>query len=272
MVKKRNRRTRKKYIKRGGASDTELAACNTRLKEQGIGLVKRRNMCIESDGKAGLKKEEETKKPSIKDRASALEEQFGDRTKGRKALRTTVGSCRAALDDGNKYYYNEAGETTDSPPGTEEFDKVCNPTEGIVKTGRSVGECKEAIYKNGKPYLYTKEFSTHNMNDPRCFPDKVLKTKLVPSKLFKGVDGIKILKNEEKKIEEEKKSQVECSKLSNTKCKKSDNCDLVIERIKGNTNNKKNKIKKCLPKTVGGKRTKRKKSRKKRKKSRKRRR
>ena len=72
MVKKRNRRTRKKYKKRGGASDAELAACNTRLKEQGIGLVERRNMCIESDGKAGLKKEEETKKPSIKDRASAL--------------------------------------------------------------------------------------------------------------------------------------------------------------------------------------------------------
>ena len=42
--------------------------------------------------------------------------------------------------------------------------------------------------------------------------------------------------------------------------------------MKGNTNNKKNKIKKCLPKTVGGKRTKRKNSRKKRKKSRKRRR
>ena len=223
-------------------------------------------MCIESDGKAGLKKEEETKKPSIKDRARALEEQFGDRSKGRKALRTTVGSCRAAVDDGNKYYYNEVGEQTDSPPGTKEFDKVCNPTEGIVITDRSVGVCKEAIYKKGKPYLYTKEFSTHNMNDPRCFPDKILKTKLVPSKLFKDTERIIILKNEEKK------GNVDCSKLSNTKCKISDDCDLVIKRMKGNTNNKKNKIKKCLPKTVGGKRTKRKKSRKKRKKSRKRRR
>ena len=203
MVKKRNKRTRKKYNKRGGASDAELAACNNRLKEQGIGLVKRRNMCIESDGKAGLKKEEETKKPSIKDRASALEEQFGDRSKGRKALRTTVGSCRAAVDDGNKYYYNEVGEQTDSPPGTKEFDKVCNPTEGIVITDRSVGVCKEAIYKKGKPYLYTKEFSTHNMNDPRCFPDKILKTKLVPSKLFKDTEGIIILKNEFQPIYEE---------------------------------------------------------------------
>ena len=52
MAKKRNRRTRKKYKKRGGASDTEMKACNTRLKEQGIGMVKRRNMCIETDGKA----------------------------------------------------------------------------------------------------------------------------------------------------------------------------------------------------------------------------
>ena len=68
------------------------------------------------------------------------------------------------------------------------------------------------------------------------------------------------------------KSGVECSKLSNTKCKKSPNCDLVTKKIKGNSNNKKNKVKKCLPKTVGGKRTKRKKSRKNRKKSRKRRR
>ena len=37
MVKKRNKRTRKKYNKRGGASDAELAACINRLKEQGIG-------------------------------------------------------------------------------------------------------------------------------------------------------------------------------------------------------------------------------------------
>jgi len=68
------------------------------------------------------------------------------------------------------------------------------------------------------------------------------------------------------------KSGVECSELSNTKCKKSDNCDLVTKKIKGNSNNKKNKVKKCLPKTIGGKKTKRKKSRKKRKKSRRRRR
>ena len=55
MVKKRNRRTRKKYKKRGGASDAELKACNTRLKEQGVGMVKRRNMCIESNAMAGKK-------------------------------------------------------------------------------------------------------------------------------------------------------------------------------------------------------------------------
>ena len=36
MVKKRNKRTRKKYKKRGGASDAELDACNTRLKVQGV--------------------------------------------------------------------------------------------------------------------------------------------------------------------------------------------------------------------------------------------
>ena len=96
MVKKRNRRTRKKYKKRGGASDAEIEACNTRLKEQGIGMVKRRNMCIESNGKAGLKKVEEPKtepKPSIKDRASALEKKFGETgmRKERKGLKTTIG-------------------------------------------------------------------------------------------------------------------------------------------------------------------------------------
>ena len=70
-------------------------------------------------------------------------------------------------------------------------------------------------------------------------------------------------------------SQVDCSELSNTKCKKSPDCDLVTTKIPGKSNNKKNKKKKCLPKKIGGKRTKRtkrKKSRKKRKKSRKRRR
>ena len=59
MVKKRNRRTRKKYKKRGGASDAELKACNIRLKEQGVkGMVKSRNMCIETNGKAGLDTQE----------------------------------------------------------------------------------------------------------------------------------------------------------------------------------------------------------------------
>ena len=58
MVKKRNRRTRKKYKKRGGASDAELKACNIRLKEQGVGMVKRRNMCIESNAMAGLDTQE----------------------------------------------------------------------------------------------------------------------------------------------------------------------------------------------------------------------
>ena len=60
MVKKRNRRTRKKYKKGGGASDAELDACNTRLKAQGVkSMVKRRNMCIESDGEAGKKAAQE---------------------------------------------------------------------------------------------------------------------------------------------------------------------------------------------------------------------
>ena len=60
MVKKRNRRTRKKYKKRGGVSNDELRECNNRLKSQGVkGMVNRRNMCIESDGEAGKKAEQE---------------------------------------------------------------------------------------------------------------------------------------------------------------------------------------------------------------------
>ena len=36
MAKKRNRRTRKKYKKRGGFTDEELQACNDRLESQGV--------------------------------------------------------------------------------------------------------------------------------------------------------------------------------------------------------------------------------------------
>ena len=44
MVKKRNRRTRKKYKKRGGASDKQLKECNERLEKQGVNsIIKRRN-------------------------------------------------------------------------------------------------------------------------------------------------------------------------------------------------------------------------------------
>ena len=149
MVKKRNRRTRKNY-KKGGkkeeeSNDDRMKKCNDTLISQGLSTLKARTKCFDSKGRAHLDlKQEEPKKPSIKDRASALEEQFSDRSKGRKALRTTVGSCRAAVDKGNKYYYNEAGERTDSPPGTEEFDKVCNPKDGIEKTGKKVGDCEEA--------------------------------------------------------------------------------------------------------------------------------
>ena len=187
MVKKRNRRTRKKYKKRGGASDAEMKACNTRLKEQGIGMVKRRNMCIESNAMAGLDTQEPAQvqpvqpiaqpkeptelkqstgvqsviapleveppaKPSIKDRASALEKQFGETgmRKTRKALKTTTGACRAAVDEnGNKYYYNEANETTYDPT-----DEVCHPKDGIEKTGNTSGNCIGARYKGGEEYWY----------------------------------------------------------------------------------------------------------------------
>ena len=273
MVKKRNRRTRKNY-KKGGkkeeeSNDDRMKKCNDTLISQGFPTMKARTKCFNSKGRAHL-----GLKPSIKDRASALEEQFGDRSKGRKALRTTVGSCRAAVDDVGKYYYNEAGERTESPPGTEEFDKVCNPKDGIEKTGKKVGDCEEARYKGGPAYLYHPEkgFSTRNYNYHGCFGTQKLVA--VVNKEFPNTSFFELKKEVKpepvEKVQEEKKSNVECSELSNTKCKKSDNCELVTKKIKGKSNNKKNKVKKCLPKKIGGKRTKRKKSRKKRKKSRKR--
>ena len=70
--------------------------------------------------------------------------------KTRKALRTTVGSCRAADKSGNKYYYNEAGESTYAAPETEDFNKICNPTDGIEKTGNKSGNCIGARYKGGQ--------------------------------------------------------------------------------------------------------------------------
>ena len=239
MVKKRNRRTRKKYKKRGGFTHEKLQACNVRLEEQGVkGFVTRKNMCIESDGNAGLpaqepapvqpdqpiaqtkeptelKKssgvqsviapleeepeqptqpvqgpgvqsviaplEEEPKKPkkqksqNMKDRVSALEKKFGetDREKGRKALRTTVGACRAAVDEkGRKYYYNEAEESTWDPT-----DEVCHPKDGIEKTGNKSGDCIGARYKGGEEYWYhpTKKFSTHNKNHPDCLKPQEIK-------------------------------------------------------------------------------------------------
>lgn len=202
MVKKRNRRTRKKYKKRGGASDAELKACNIRLREQGVSMVKSRTECIKTNAEAGKKKveepatepiiqpvaqevsqepkqpsgvetviaplEEEPSKPSIKDRASALEKQFGETgmRKTRKALKTTTGACRAAVDEnGNKYYYNEANETTYDPT-----DEVCHPKDGIEKTGNTSGNCIGARYKGGEEYWYhpVKQFSTHDKNHPLC--------------------------------------------------------------------------------------------------------
>ena len=227
MVKKRNRRTRKKYKKRGG--EDKVKACNDRLKEKfpNKGLIWRRTKCAEDSSfgtespskpsaqpiaqqkeptelkqPSGVESviapleeepeqptqpvqgpgvqsviaplEEEPKKPKIqksqkmKDRVSALEKKFGetDRQKGRKALRTTVGSCRAAVDkNGNKYYYNEAKETTRDPT-----DEVCHPKDGIEKTGNISGDCIGARYKGGEEYWYhpTKQFSTHNKNHPLC--------------------------------------------------------------------------------------------------------
>ena len=233
MVKKRNRRTRKKYKKRGGASDAELKACNIRLKEQGVGMVKRRNLCIETNAEAGKKKvkepatepiiqpvaqevsqepkqpsgvesviaplEEEPKKPSIKDRASALEKKFGETgmRKERKALKTTVGACRAAVDtNGNKYYYNEAEETTWDPT-----DEVCHPKDGIEKTGRKVGDCIEARYKGGPAYLYhpAKKFSTHNMNHPLCHEKDEIKAEDIKIPQEPNLSLVRLIKPDDNK-------------------------------------------------------------------------
>ena len=287
MVKKRNRRTRKKYKKRGGASDAELKACNIRLKEQGVGMVKRRNMCIESNAMAGLdtqepatepvvqpvaqkaNKEPEPKqpsgvqsviapleveppaKPSIKDRASALEKQFGETgmRKTRKALRTTIGACRAAVDEnGNKYYYNEANETTYDPT-----DEVCHPKDGIEKTGNTSGNCIGARYKGGEEYWYhpKKQFSTHDKNHPLCHEKDEIKAEDIklPEEpnlsLVRLVDSTKTKKKRKKKRRTAKSHQRAASERNRRK------------QMKENEARKKRQ-------SGGRRRTKRKKSRKRR--------
>ena len=120
--------------------------------------------------------EEESSKPSIKDRASALEKKFGETgvRKTRKALKTTIGACRAAINkEGIRYYYNEAGEST-----YDSDDEICHPTDGIEKTGKKVGDCEEARYKGGPAYLYhpQKGFSTRNYNYHGCFETQELIT------------------------------------------------------------------------------------------------
>ena len=319
MVKKRNRRTRKKYKKRGGASDAEIDACNTRLKEQGVSMVKRRNMCIETDGKAGLiaqeepateqlvqpvaqkvNKEpepeqpsgvesviaplEEPSKPSIKDRASALEKQFGKTgmRKTRKRLNTTVGSCRAAVDEnGNKYYYNEANETT-----WDHTDEVCHPKDGVEKTGNKSGVCLGARYKGGEEYWYhpLENFSTHNKDHPKCHPDDIAKLNIDEDPIFPSPVSIVMEKNHaepneitvNKSKKEEKAEPKECGDYKAKHCP-SDKCMLEPKitarrrlKIKNNKKLKRSK-RKCLDKLSGGRKTKRKNKRKKRKKSRKRR-
>ena len=316
MAKKRNRRTRKKYKKKGGASDTALQACNIRLERQGVkSRVKRLKMCNDSNATADLDTlepapvqpdqtiaqpkqptelkqssgvqsviaplEEEPKKQKsqkIKDRASALAPQLANRTKGRKALRTTVGSCRAAVDKGIKYYYNEAGETTDSPPGTEEFDKVCNPTDGIEKTGNKSGNCLGARYKGGPEYWYheKKQFSTRDPNHPLCHESEPIDVKSKTLDAFPYIEAVIIPKQLEDKKKEAKDELPACDTFNGRTC---DLNRCVLEpkkaaqkRTKKNPKKLKKKDRLCLDKKKGGKRTKRKKSRKKRKKSRKRRR
>jgi hypothetical protein len=265
MVKKRNKRTRKKYKKRGGFTDEQLDKCNIRLERQGVkSRVRRLKMCNDSNATADLDTqepapvqpdqtiaqpkqptelkqssgvqsiiapleeepeqptqpvqgpgiqsviaplEEEPKKPSIKDRASALEKKFGKTgmRKTRKALKTTIGACRAAVDKkGRKYYYNEANERTWNPN-----DEVCHPKEGIEKTGNKSGDCIGARYKGGEEYWYhpTKQFSTHNKNHPGCFPDKILKAKLASSELFQKEEGIIIDTGTVKKPKKKKKKK-----------------------------------------------------------------
>jgi len=238
MVKKRNKRTRKKYKKRGGFTDEQLDKCNIRLERQGVkSRVRRLRMCNDSNATADLDTQEPApvqpdqtiaqpkqptelkqssgvqsviaplEEPSIKDRASALEKQFGETgmRKTRKALKTTIGACRAAVDKkGRKYYYNEANERTWDPN-----DEVCHPTEGIEKTGNKSGDCIGARYKGGEEYWYhpTKQFSTHNKNHPGCFPDKILKAKLASSELFQKEEGIIIDTGTVKKPKKKKKKK-----------------------------------------------------------------
>ena len=285
MVKKRNRRTRKKYKKRGGASDKQLKECNERLEKQGVNnLIKRRKQCIESDGKAGLNTQPiEEPKNSIKDRAKALQEQFGETgmRKTRKALRTTVGSCRAAVDNsGNKYYYNEAGETTKAAPKTEEFNKVCLPEDGIEKTGNTSGDCIGARYKGGEEYWYhpTKKFSTHNKNHPKCLPEEIPKLVVDENPLLPSPVSIEFTKTPTKQSQSEnpnaespvlQETQLPVKKTKRRKRKKRRTAK-SYQRAASERNRRKqmkdNKAREAKgnPQSAGRRRTKRKKSRKRR--------
>ena len=220
--------------------------------------------------------EEEPKKPSIKDRASALEKQFGKTgmRKTRKALKTTIGACRAAVtEEGIKYYYNEAGESTYDPD-----DNVCHPTDGIEKTGNKSGNCIGARYKGGKEYWYhpTKEFSTRDPNHPLCHESEPIDVKSKSLDAFPYIDAVIIPKQLDDKKKEAKDELPACDTFNGRTC---DLNRCVLEpkkaarkRTKKNPKQLKKKDRLCLDKKKGGKRTKRKKSRKKRKKSRKRRR
>lgn len=287
MVKKRNKRTRKKYKKRGGFTDEQLDKCNIRLERQGVkSRVRRLKMCNDSNATADLDTQEPApvqpdqtiaqpkqptelkqssgvqsviaplEEPSIKDRASALEKQFGETgmRKTRKALKTTIGACRAAVDEkGRKYYYNEANEKTWNPN-----DEVCHPTEGIEKTGNISGDCIGARYKGGEEYWYhpTKQFSTHNKNHPGCFSDKITKVELASSSLFKNTEGVVILQKEKENKKRKKKKKKRRTRKSHQRAASDKN---RRKQMKENEARKKKQGQRG-----GRRRTKRKKSRKRR--------
>ena len=123
--------------------------------------------------------------------------------KTRKALTTTVGACRAAVDEnGNKYYYNEANETTYDPT-----DEVCHPTDGIEKTGNTSGNCIGARYKGGEEYWYhpKKQFSTHDKNHPLCHEKDEVKAEDIKLPEEPNLNLVRLVETPKTKKEEKKK-------------------------------------------------------------------
>ena len=86
----------------------------------------------------------------------------------------------------------------------EEFDKVCNPTDGIEKTGNK-SEIVFARYKGQNIGIHLKQFSTRDPNHPLCHESEPIDVKSKTLDAFPYIEAVIIPKQLEDKKKRSKR-------------------------------------------------------------------